>query len=143
MAFFNPFFLFYKLTVGNHSPVPQATPDEISYNAAIVACGKKSWEHAIGVFDRTMWMSQCQMCFFFWGGLFWRWLHVHMLLHHGWTVPSLQDVYRAYPTRHNQLWLDHARLWGKWAVGTSARLFSGVTCPWWQAVIADKCIDNV
>ena len=66
-----------------------------------------------------------------------------MLLHHGWTVPSLQDVYRAYPTRHNQLWLDHARLWGKWAVGTSARLFSGVTCPWWQAVIADKCIDNV
>lgn len=67
-GFFYSFFLFYKLTVGNHLPVPQATPDEISYNAAIVACGKKSWEHAIGVFDRTMWMSQCQMCLFFLGG---------------------------------------------------------------------------
>ena len=30
----------------------QATPDEISYNAAIVACGKESWEASLQVFER-------------------------------------------------------------------------------------------
>ena len=126
----------------------EATPDEISYNAAIVACGKKSWENAIGVFDRTM--SRCHgvsnVPFFFGGGgfCFGCGLGFPWFLHHYWIVPSLQDVYRAYPTRHNQLWLDHARLWGKWAVGTSAGYFSGVTCPWRQAVIIDKLkVDNV